>query len=240
MSPMLGLIRNLRRRKTTSVIVRGKQLSFVCPDETAQYEPQVLDYIDRLEPGSVFYDLGACVGFFSLYAAASGLKVCAFEVEEKNFAALKQNFSASRTKARAFNIGVSERSGWADLRVGQDKAGGHHKTLVVEEFAGPQNIISDEYAIKRVRVMALDDFQDFAPPNHLKIDIDGSEVVFLRGARRMLQGARSLMFELYEDSPHHPWIIDQLTAHGFSLTAKHPIDQPWPGCERLFNCEFWK
>ena len=116
---------------------------------------------------------------------------------------------------------------------------------MVEEFAGPANIVKEEYAIERVRVGALDDlvaeFQ-LPLPNHLKIDIDGSEVVFLRGARSVLASpqVQSLMMELYEESPYYQPIVQQLTDFGFTLTAKHPIDQPWPGCERLFNCEFWK
>lgn len=241
---MIKTISKLFRPRMASkpvTLVRGKPLSFVCADETAQYEPQVLDYIDRLEQGSVFFDLGACVGFFSLYAAVCGLKVFAFEIESKNFAALEQNFAANGTKARAFHIGVSDHNGWGDLRVGQDKAGGHHKTLVVKEFAGPSNIVNDKYAIERVRVGKLDDLiRDLPPPDHMKIDIDGSEVVFLRGAQSVLQGVQSLMFELYEDSPYYSSIIDQLQGFGFKMAAKHPINQPWPGCERLFNCEFWK
>jgi FkbM family methyltransferase len=166
-------------------------------------------------------------------------------VEAKNFAALEQNFAANRSSARAFQIGVSDRSGWANLRVGQDKAGGHHKTLVLDEFAGPPNIVKEEYATLRVRVGALDELipeLQLPPPNHMKIDIDGSEVVFLRGAGSVLGSPtlRSLMFELYEDSPYYAGIIQQLAAYGLTLTAKHPINQPWPGCERLFNCEFWK
>lgn len=239
-------IARIFRPSAKPMTVRGQQLHFVCPDETAQYEPQVLDYIERLECDSVFYDLGACVGFFSLFAAARKLRVFAFEIEAKNFAALKQNFSANRFSARAFQVGVSDgTSQWANMRIGQDKAGGHHKTLVVDEFAGPANIVKEEYAIERVRVGALDQLvKEFGlpSPNHMKIDIDGSEVVFLRGARSVLASyeLRSLMFELYEDSPYYKGIISQLSDYGFSLTAKHPIDQPWPGCERLFNCEFRK
>jgi FkbM family methyltransferase len=236
-----------RRVAPQMVNVRGTQLYFACPDETAIYEPQVLDYIDRLERGSVFYDLGACVGYFSLYASAKCLDVYAFEIEAKNFAALQQNLSANEfSNVRAFQVGVSDgASQWADLRVGQDKAGGHHKTLVVDEFAGPANIVKEEYTIQRVRVGALDDLvREFQlpPPNHMKIDIDGSEVVFLRGARSVLANPelQSLIFELYEESPYYQAILEQLADHGFSVTAKHPINQPWPGCERLFNYELWK
>lgn len=229
------------------VNVREKTLHFDCVDETAQYEPQVLDYIDRLEPGASFYDLGACVGFFSLYAAARGMKAHAFEIEAKNFAALESNLAVNQhLSVQAFQIGVSDgTSEWDELRVGQNRAGGHHKTLVSDEFAGPASIMHDDYAIERVRVDALDKLIDryqLPRPEHMKIDIDGSEVLFMRGASQTLASTtlQSLMFELYEGSPYYEGILKQLSHYGFSLTAKHPIEQPWPGCERLFNCEFWK
>ncbi len=222
-------------------------LKFAVTDDFAQYEPQVLDYIRRLDAGAVFYDLGACVGFFSLHAAARGLEVYAFEVEAKNFAALQQNFAVNSTLTpRAFHVGVTDgTSDWADLRVGQDRAGGHHKTLVVPEFAGAPTTVSKNYPIERVRVAALDELvaeYRLPLPNHMKIDIDGSEVVFVRGARSVLASPQlhSLMFELYEDGPFYKELVREIMDLGFSLTAKHPIEQPWPGSERLFNTEFWR
>lgn len=227
--------------------VRGQTLYFRCADETAQYEPQVLDYIDRLQQGACFYDLGACVGFFSLYAAACGLKAYSFEIEAKNFAALEANLAVNpRLAVEALHVGVSDgTTDWADLRVGQDRAGGHHKTLVSDEFAGPANIVDAGYAIERVRVVGLDQLiaqHRLPPPEHMKIDIDGSEVLFLRGAARTLANPalQSLMFELYEGSHYYGEIVQYLSQAGFALTAKHPIEQPWPGCEQLFNCEFWR
>lgn len=234
-------------KSPTTVDVRGCELCLPHADITAEYEPQVLDYIDRLPGGSRFFDLGACVGFFSLYASNRGLDVYALEIESKNFAALTANLAANPTMpVHALHMGVSDGSSdWADLRIGQDCAGGHHKTLVCEEFAGPANIARDDYRIERVRVAALDalcDSGELPMPEHMKIDIDGSEVLFLRGAPRTLSNPviRSLMFELYEDSPYYAGVVDRLSDCGFRLTAKHPIEQPWPGCERLFNCEFWK
>ncbi len=238
---------NKPRSVAHSSEVRGQSLYFVVNDSTAQYEPQVLDYIDKLPVGAVFYDLGACVGFFSLYAAARGLQSFAFEVESKNFSGLEANVAANpRLDVRRFQIGISDGAApWADLRVGQDHVGGHHKTLVTEKFSGPANIVRAEYVLERVRVAALDQWivdERLPLPQHMKIDIDGSEVLFVRGARRTLANAalRSVMFELYEDSPYWPHIIEELQSFGFRLTAKHPLGQPWPGCERLFNCEFWK
>lgn len=234
-------------QRVHSVEIRGQKLQFPYADETAQYEPQLLDYLDRLPPGAVYYDLGACVGFFALYASARGLDTHAFEIESQNYSALVANVRANpNLSLRTYHIGVSDgASDWADLRIGQNRPGGHHKTVVSDVFSGPANIVQQHYATKRVRVAALDDLIDrFAlpAPEHIKIDIDGSEVLFLRGAGRTLASSRtrSLMFELFTGSPYFQAITEQLASYGFRLTARHPIDQPWPGCEQLFNCEFWK
>src|SRR5947207_15699801 len=51
-------------------------------------ETEVLDFIDGIGAHEVLYDLGACAGRFSLYAALRGVRCFAFEREELNFRAL--------------------------------------------------------------------------------------------------------------------------------------------------------
>jgi hypothetical protein len=41
-------------------------------------EPEMLDYIESLEEDSVFYDIGASNGIFSVYAMQKSLKVFSF------------------------------------------------------------------------------------------------------------------------------------------------------------------
>ena len=74
--------------------VRGFELKFVGfthPLELCaqmNYETEVMDFIDTIKKGDVFFDLGACEGRFTVYAAAKGLKCYAFEPEIRNYEAM--------------------------------------------------------------------------------------------------------------------------------------------------------
>jgi predicted RNA methylase len=53
-------------------------------------EPELLDYIDSLPQGAIFYDIGASTGIYSVYAKNYGLNVYAFEPEAQNFSLLEK------------------------------------------------------------------------------------------------------------------------------------------------------
>jgi hypothetical protein len=55
-------------------------------------EPDTIQWIDRFEPSDVFWDVGANVGIFSLYAASRReVKVLAFEPSADNYMVLCRN-----------------------------------------------------------------------------------------------------------------------------------------------------
>src|SRR5258705_7414799 len=62
---------------TLAIEVRGVQMTHyvgnsrlrVWAENMERIEPEILDWIDGFEPDSVFFDLGASTGLFSIYAA---------------------------------------------------------------------------------------------------------------------------------------------------------------------------
>ncbi|HAW20455.1 MAG TPA: hypothetical protein DCX14_09750, partial [Flavobacteriales bacterium] len=56
-------------------------------------------------------------------------------------------------------------------------------------------------------------------PKAIKIDIDGSEVPFMKGALKTLSNAdvNKILFELQTEDMAYQWIIDQIISCGFSL-----------------------
>src|SRR5581483_3974241 len=85
-----------------STTVRGIELRLVGYTRALELcarmnrETEVLDFIDGMERGAVLYDIGACEGRFSLYAASRGIRCIAFEPEELNFKALTENIDLNQ------------------------------------------------------------------------------------------------------------------------------------------------
>ncbi|MGH9706401.1 MAG: FkbM family methyltransferase, partial [Candidatus Acidiferrales bacterium] len=147
----------------------------------------------RLRPGNVFYDLGANIGFFSLFATraigAHG-KVFSFEPDAVIAERLRRNVARNGLA----NIQIIEAGVWsASGRLGFAPAAGSSPDRGLGTFIG-----ADASAGKEVRTLALDDFVLSAPPpDAIKCDVEGAEVEVFRGAEKLLRA-------------HHPWILCEI------------------------------
>ena len=202
-------------------------------------ETEVLDFIDRIKPGEVLYDLGACEGRFALYAALRGVRCYALEPESMNFKALQQNLALNGTSAERlltpFNCAVGESNHQSTIKIGQPWAGGHHRVLsdVSSRADLDLNFVSEE----SVAVVALDVFVDtenLPAPNYMKVDVDGSELSFLKGAQQTLASPnlKAIIFELLERDVSYREAIAFLKALHFAVVERHEVE---PG---LFNVVF--
>ena len=202
-------------------------------------EIEVFDFIDRIEPGEVLYDLGACEGRFALYAALRGVRCYAFEPESMNYEVLLENVACNAEKAQRYlvplNYAVGATSHKTTIKIAQPWAGGHQK--VIADVAGRIDLQFDFTSEEDVEVVALDEFiaeGDHPAPNHLKVDIDGSEVPFIKGACDTLgrPELKSLIFELHEADSSYGEVTSLLGACGFVAGQRHEVE---PG---LFNVVF--
>lgn len=184
-------------------------------------EPEVTEFIESLPNGSVIYDLGACVGGFSMIALVQGLKVVAFEVDNANYGGLLKNYELNRTKFnpnhyfKSIQIGVADHKGKLMLRVGQPEIGGHHKTLAVKDYCASEYIIGGNFG--EVDVNTLDNLikeYNLPFPEYLKVDIDGSEYAFIQGAKDTLSKIKSMIIELTTENEYYPKIVQDLNDLG--------------------------
>lgn len=206
------------------------------------YETEVLDVIDAQREGTVFYDLGACEGRFSVYAALKRLRVYAFEPDTDNFDTLVRNAALNdltEDQFRPFQLALGEENRTGILKIGQPWAGGHQK--VIENPYERRDLGFDFKTSATTEIVALDSFIAAAglePPACLKVDIDGSERAFMAGAASTLASPalRTVVMELESGDPHFDWITDHLERAGFAATSTHAI----PNEAQLFNIVFEK
>jgi FkbM family methyltransferase len=206
------------------------------------YETENLDFIDTINPNEVLYDLGACEGRFSIYAALKGVRVISFEPEAKNFLVFSQNIvinAIGEDRLKAINAGVGAKNGNAIINIGQPWEGGHQKVVEHGEIRNDLNFNFVEN--QEIKLFSIDSFvekENYPPPNYLKIDIDGSEMPFLIGATKTLKSKelKGIIFELNESDPNFLNIITLLSANGFVEHKRFNV----PNEVNLFNILFEK
>jgi len=186
------------------------------PETLFQKDDLVKEYVKSLPSGSNFYDLGACVGTYSILAYSQGLNSYAFEVDKVNYHAASENFFLNfgydDERFKIFNTGVADTEREIELRIGQPEIGGHHKTLNLEDFCGHPSA-KQHHQVTTVTVDSLDNLikkHNLPYPDHIKIDIDGSEYAFMFGAKESLKHAKSIIIELYEENEYFQKILDIL------------------------------
>lgn len=232
--------------KTVTKVVRGVDMKLLISNRSLElcsrmnYETENLDFIDQIKEGELLLDLGACEGRFSIYAALKGIRVLAFEPEANNYGALRKNIelnelTSSQLSSFQYAVGESEEAGI--MNIGQPWAGGHQKVIQHASVRGDLDFQFKES--QEVRVVSLDNFLKEAGgivPDYIKIDIDGSEIPFLKGAVNTLQHSdlKAIIFELDKNDQYFPFILNELKKAGLHPSAEYQV----PNEKSLFNIIF--
>ena len=190
------------------------------------YEPHVAGLIaSELNPGDVFYDVGANAGYFALVAAISvgdQGHVVAFDPHPTNAATIREQISINGfdDKCQVEEVAISDRADTAEFVMADVNANSH-----LVDFVAP-HAREDGSKIK-VPVDMLDTFDDKHPhPTLIKIDVEGAEVAALAGATQLL-----------DRQPQPTWLVSThsdelknevevvLRRHGYSLRSLVGFEQ---------------
>ena len=201
----VNAVKKVEVKGTPIVFDANEELHLLRAELIASKEPETIEWIDSFADGAVFYDIGANVGVFSLYAALHRqCDVYAFEPEAKNYACLNQNILLNRLarRVKALNVGLHDRTCIEFLQLHDLESGAALHAL--GEAIDWRKQRFDAKFEQAVLAFGLDDFieQFSAPvPNHIKLDVDGNEDKIIRGGQRTFSNPamRSLLIELNEN-----------------------------------------
>jgi FkbM family methyltransferase len=167
-------------------------------------ETDTISWIDSFEPGTVFWDVGANVGIYTLYAAVQKrVSVLAFEPSAANFHVLSRNLESNGIGdwGTAYCIAFSGRTELGVMNLASSAMG-----AAISQFGclGEMSRYWEGLPGATSQGMigfSIDDFiKQFNPPfpNYLKLDVDGLESSILEGAYFTLRDARlrSVIVEL--------------------------------------------
>jgi FkbM family methyltransferase len=168
-------------------------------------EPDTIEWLDRIAPGSVLWDIGANVGIYTIYAASRGVNVYAFEPEAGSFAVLQKNIDLNGQRARvtALNLGLSDTNGLVKFRLFGD-AVGLPKHGISDDSDGRTILASTGERLKELGIPS---------PQYIKIDVDGAERAVMNGLS--LDDVKEVQIELRDKGDDAQVIYRRMTSEGF-------------------------
>lgn len=164
---------------------------------TGNAEAEVQDALAELvQAGQVVYDVGANIGFFTILCArlvGPQGRVYAFEPMPANAATLRHNLAINGLEnVTVVEKALSASSGTAELFISPWSA---FHSLNVEGAVKRDNRGRDAAPPIEVETVTLDEFvrDGAAPPDLVKLDVEGAELVALEGMRETLNGVAPLL-----------------------------------------------
>ena len=148
---------------------------------------------NEIRPGDVIIDVGGHIGYFTLiFAKSVGFegKVFAFEPEPTNFEILRKNVEINGYQNVVLEQkAASDKNGTCELFVGQRSSGANRiyqpKKTKTQRF---KSVIAD--------TIRLDDYFSNSDLKNkikfIKIDVEGAELLVLKGMRDILQNNKTL------------------------------------------------
>jgi FkbM family methyltransferase len=184
-------------------------------------QPGTIEWIDRFRPNSVFWDVGANVGVYTLYAALRrDTRVVAFEPAAINYFLLDANVEANRLDSHVdcLLVGLSNERTIGHLEVSQfDPA---------KSFSFRGKVARPYQARQAALMMSMDQLIEehgLPCPNYIKIDVPGLTESIVAGGERLFRrdDLREVHIECSEEGKGGQRLVETLTRAGFVIAARH-------------------
>lgn len=184
-------------------------------------EPETTEWIKCVvSHGTVFFDIGACVGSYSLIADSLGAIVHAFEPVAVNYAQLQANSWLNNSeRISAWPVACTDTTRPLTISLSSPVPGAASHTVAVPGRVAPIEKQITQQAIGFGLDKFIEEFQ-LPVPTDIKLDVDGGEIAVLEGARKALRDVRSVMVEVSPDSA--PSAAAILLAAGLEQTGSWP------------------
>jgi len=172
------------------------------------YEVDLKHFIEA-HSFEVFFDVGACIGEYSVWLAQNGYRCFTFEPVQSSYEILTKNIALNKVENNitAFNYGLGEKPSIE-----------HFKLHPVNPGASRRVDCGTAHTAK-VEIKTLDEVYptlnlDPSAKILVKIDIEGMEVAMLKGAERFLKHFNNVTLIIEEKITGSQQIMDTLNAFG--------------------------
>jgi FkbM family methyltransferase len=167
---------------------------------------------EQVTSESVVWDIGANCGVFA-FSCAAAKQVLAIEADPFLVHLLQESVALGDAPVTVISAAVSDEIGLAEFSIAQRGRASNHLTAV-----GGRSQAGGERGRLRVPTLTLDSLlAEFPPPTFIEIDVEGAEIGVLKGAMRVLNEARPILY-LETDSNTHESCQRILTEARYELT----------------------
>ena len=189
-------------------IINNKKIIFFCPSLLSLSrvqtlytgEPETLNWMDSFQPNNsekiVFWDIGANIGLYSIYAAVKfkDIEIISFEPSTSNTRTLSRNISINNleSKISIFPLALSDKeniiSYFHETQFSEGIAISNFNSNI--DYRGEivkENQIKNKYNLFGTSIDNLILNKILTVPNYIKIDVDGIEHLILKGAENLLK-----------------------------------------------------
>tara|TARA_S200000501_G_C20823512_1_gene743934 strand:+ start:753 stop:1631 length:879 start_codon:yes stop_codon:yes gene_type:complete len=197
--------------------ILNKKVSFYIPNKVTKWrvgtfyekEPETLEWIDTFNDSNkiIFWDIGANIGLYSIYAALKhkNIEIISFEPSTNNLRILSRNISINNLegKIKINQFPLSDKTNeFASMNESEFIEGWSMGTFAYQnDFEGKHFVPKQKYKILGTSINYLLDSKILNVPNFIKIDVDGIEHMILKGADKYLdnKNIKSMLIELNEN-----------------------------------------
>ena len=229
-------------KEKSAISINGKKIFLSTPNFLNRYrhktfftkEPETLTWMDSFEENAVFYDIGANVGLYSIYAAMKkDVQVFCFEPSFFNLEFLARNIYINKLTDRIsiFPVALNDKVSISNFQLTSTEWGGALSTFE-KGFDDSGNKIQSKFIYNTIG-FDLDHLVEVTKipfPEYVKIDVDGLEHFIIGGAQNVIKKAKSVLIEINDNFEEQRSTSEKfMTDLGFKLVQKvhtESLEQP--------------
>ena len=180
-------------------------------------EPDTIKWIDTFDENLCFWDIGSCVGQFSIYSSKfKNSDVVSFEPSTSNLRILSRNIYINNLQEKIKIMPFLLNSNDGFNLFGENKfieGGALNKIL---QNSSEKNDFENEYNMFGFSINTLVKGNFLRVPNYIKIDVDGEEYNILKGANIVLDSKdlKSILIEIDTESKNFENIFELMKKFG--------------------------
>ena len=224
--------------------ILSSQVSFYVPNKTIKWrvdsfykkEPETLEWIDNFNENKkiIFWDIGANIGLYSIYAALKhdNIEIISFEPSTNNLRVLSRNISVNNLeeKIKISQFPLSDKTNqFSTMNESEFIEGWSMSSFAYQnDFEGKRFNPKQKYKILGTSINYLLDSKILEPPNYIKIDVDGIEHMILSGADKHLTdiNIKSILVELNENfEEQYDSVLRIMSQNKFKLRFKKRAEE---------------